>query len=61
MTDYTFSTLNDKEFEILSTDILSKFLGIKVERFKGGRDGGVDGRFFFQLRIKKLLFNVNII
>jgi len=46
MNDYDFSQLNDKEFEQLSADLLSLKLGRVVERFKPGRDGGVDGRFF---------------
>lgn len=48
MTDYDFKTLNDKEFEVLATDLLSKRDACKYERFKPGRDGGVDGRFFKQ-------------
>ena len=46
MTDYTFETLNDKEFEILTVDLLSKEFNSHIERFKSGRDGGIDGRFF---------------
>lgn len=46
MNDYDFSQINDKEFEILSCDLLSKLYDTRVERFKAGRDGGVDGRFF---------------
>lgn len=46
MTDYDFRALNDKEFEVLATDLLSKRDGLKYERFKPGRDAGVDGRFF---------------
>lgn len=46
MSDYDFSSLNDKEFEELSADLLSCHLGFRIERFKAGRDGGVDGRFF---------------
>lgn len=46
MTDYDFRVLNDKEFEVLATDLLSKRDGHKYERFKPGRDAGVDGRFF---------------
>ncbi|EIJ44119.1 hypothetical protein BegalDRAFT_3300 [Beggiatoa alba B18LD] len=46
MTDYDFKTLNDKEFEVLCTDLLSSEYGVRYERFKAGRDGGVDGRFF---------------
>jgi len=44
--NYDFSQLNDKEFEMLACDLLSKHLGVRIERFKAGRDGGVDGRFF---------------
>ncbi len=46
MSNYNFSNLNDKEFEILSNDLLSNYFGIRIERFKPGRDEGVDGRFF---------------
>lgn len=46
MNDYDFKTLNDKEFEVLATDLLSRRDGVKYERFKPGRDGGVDGRYF---------------
>lgn len=44
--NYDFSQLNDKEFEILATDLLSHYFEKRIERFKSGRDGGVDGRFF---------------
>ncbi|MDN0124208.1 restriction endonuclease [Yersinia aleksiciae] len=43
---YEFSRLNDKEFEELSADFLSEELGVRVERFKQGKDGGIDGRFY---------------
>lgn len=46
MNDYDFRTLNDKEFEVLATDLLTKRDGQKYERFKPGRDAGVDGRYF---------------
>ncbi len=46
MNDYDFSQLNDKEFEQISAELLSIKLGCTIERFKSGRDGGVDGRFF---------------
>ncbi|MFQ2165246.1 restriction endonuclease [Aeromonas hydrophila] len=46
MSNYDFASLNDKEFESLCTDILSVHLNTRVERFKPGKDGGVDGRFF---------------
>lgn len=46
MTDYTFETLNDKEFEVLAVDLLSSDFDTHIERFKSGRDGGIDKRFF---------------
>ena len=46
MTDYTFETLNDKDFEILVVALLSKQFDKKIERFKSGKDQGIDGRFF---------------
>lgn len=46
MADYDFSTLNDKEFETLCTDLLSTAHGHRFERFKPGKDSGVDGRYF---------------
>lgn len=46
MLNYSFSELNDKEFEELSIDLLSKNLDRQIERFKTGQDQGIDGRFF---------------
>jgi len=46
MHNYDFRTLNDKEFEAISIDLLSCELGRKIERFKPGKDQGVDGRYF---------------
>jgi len=46
MSDYDFKPLNDKEFEILCADILGKVESRHFERFKAGRDAGVDGRYF---------------
>lgn len=46
MSDYDFSSLNDKEFENLSIDLLARHLNSRVERFKSGKDRGVDGRFY---------------
>lgn len=46
MNDYNFSKLNDKEFEALAIDLIAKLEGRRVERFKPGKDAGVDGRFF---------------
>lgn len=44
--EYDFSQLNDKEFESLSVDILSELYKTRIERFKSGKDRGIDGRFF---------------
>jgi len=47
MSYYDLTRLNDKEFEDLSIDLLKKILNLDViERFKVGRDGGIDGRFY---------------
>ena len=46
MIDYDFSTLNDKEFENLYIDLISKDKNKRFERFKAGKDGGIDGRFY---------------
>lgn len=46
MNEYDFSRLNDKEFEVFCADLLSAREGVCFERFKPGRDGGVDGRYY---------------
>lgn len=46
MRAYDFKMLNDKDFEILVRDLLSAKQGVTFERFKSGRDRGVDGRYF---------------
>lgn len=46
MADYDFSTLNDKEFEALCAELLTAVHGQHFERFKPGKDAGVDGRYF---------------
>ena len=45
MKDYSFDSLNDKEFESLCVSLLSRRENIFIERFKSGRDQGIDGRF----------------
>lgn len=37
-----FSNLNDVEFEYLCKDVMSKMLGIPLQRFGSGGDGGID-------------------
>lgn len=43
---YDLSVLSDKEFEGLVNEILEAEYGIRVERFRPGRDSGIDGRFY---------------
>lgn len=45
MLDYSFQTLSPIEFEALSRDLLQKYLGLTLESFTSGRDGGVDLRY----------------
>ncbi len=70
--DYTFSSLNDKEFEYLVCDLVTKVTNKRIERFKPGKDAGVDGRYFnidrkeeilqckhyYQSGLKKLLYDL---
>tara|TARA_Y100001001_G_scaffold41521_1_gene36291 strand:+ start:1618 stop:3909 length:2292 start_codon:yes stop_codon:yes gene_type:complete len=44
--NYNFDNLNDKEFEGLINDLIAKREDVRVDRFKPGKDKGVDGRFF---------------
>src|ERR1051325_206674 len=46
MLDYDFAKLNDKEFEAFCVDLVSEHFGHRFERFKAGKDAGVDGRYF---------------
>lgn len=46
MSDYSFHTLNDREFEVCAIELIAEHLGKRIERFKPGKDQGVDGRFF---------------
>lgn len=44
MKKYTFEELNDLEFEDFVNDLLAQANGWRIECFKPGRDGGIDGR-----------------
>lgn len=44
--NYNFEQLNPREFEELVTDLFREKLNTSVERFKDGKDLGVDSRFF---------------
>lgn len=45
MNEYDFSTLNDKEFEVLCQDLLTVELQLNLQSFRSGKDKGVDLRF----------------
>lgn len=45
MSNYTFSTLNDKEFEEISKDLLNAKFDLGLQSFRTGRDKGIDLRF----------------
>lgn len=55
MSDYSFSELNDKEFEILCADLIGDKHGHRFERFKAGRDRGIDARYFTRDRNKEVV------
>ena len=44
--EYDFSKLNDREFEALGASVIERILNKRIEIFKAGKDGGVDGRFW---------------
>jgi Restriction endonuclease len=46
MHQYSFTTMNDKDFEALTCDLIGAHFKITIERFKSGKDKGVDGRVF---------------
>lgn len=46
MACYDLGRLNDKEFEAVAMHMVGIVTGKRVERFKPGKDQGVDGRFF---------------
>lgn len=46
MNEYNFSNLDPNEFEALANDLLGNLFHTHIERFKPGKDLGIDGRFF---------------
>lgn len=46
MNNYDFSALNDREFEDLANALYEAEHSVRVERFKPGKDQGIDGRYF---------------
>jgi DNA polymerase III delta prime subunit len=45
MSNYNFSTLNDKEFEQIVKDLLNARFNLGLQNFKVGKDKGIDLRF----------------
>jgi len=45
MANYDFSTINDKDLEVLVCDLLTKEFKINFQSFKVGRDKGIDLRY----------------
>lgn len=43
MTNYSFHSLSDADFEDLAADLLGAELKVSFQRFTRGRDGGIDG------------------
>lgn len=48
MGNYDFSTLNDKDFELLVKDLLNAKFNFELQNFKPGKDKGVDLRYSTQ-------------
>lgn len=46
MNEYSFEQINDKEFERLSVDLLTIHFKTLIQRYKEGKDGGIDGKFY---------------
>ena len=45
MTNYTFNTLNDNDFELLALDLLQYELNVRFQDFTTGKDSGIDLRY----------------
>lgn len=55
MNTYDFRSLNDKELESLVVDLLSAEYDVRIERFKPGKDAGVDGRWFVAPKVEAVI------
>ena len=45
MANYDFSTLNDKDLEVLVCDLFTREFGVNFQSFKVGKDKGIDLRY----------------
>lgn len=48
MADYDFRQLSPHDFELMCRDLLQAELGLRLESFKTGKDGGIDFRYASQ-------------
>lgn len=55
MKDYDFLVLSPDEFEKLSINLLQEELGVRLERFKQGKDNGIDARYSENKKAKIIL------
>lgn len=55
---YDFSTLNDKELEQLSQDLLNSKFGLSLQNFKSGKDGGIDLRYSSEKKNNEIIVQV---
>ncbi len=58
MPKYDFSTLNDKDLEKLTRDLLSAELSIPFQSFKVGKDKGIDLRYSTSTNENKIIVQV---
>lgn len=58
MSQYNFSTLNDKELEVLVRDLLTKEFSIPFQSFKTGKDKGIDLRYSTTSSENKIIVQV---
>lgn len=58
MPNYDFQTLNDKDFEELTRDLINKKLGLELQNFKRGKDGGIDLRYSTDNNSNKIIVQV---
>lgn len=58
MNNYTFSTLNDKEFEEISKDLLNAKYNLGLQSFRSGRDSGIDIRYSSSINNNSIVVQV---
>lgn len=56
--EYTFSTLNDKDLEILAKELLNAEFNFGLQHFKSGKDKGIDLRYSTPMNTNSLVVQV---